>query len=472
MKKRTKVVATIGPASEAIETLEAMINAGMNVARFNTKHNEPEWHHERMQRVRTVAERLGVPVANLIDLQGPEIRSELAGGADSFPVEPGNVVTFTSDEAAAAGRERVVVVPEAMIKALSVGNKILIEDGIGEFMVTAVSDKLAEATVHQSFIVKKRKTLNMPGVDVELPSLIDTDFIHINAARNELVDYFALSFVRNAHDIELLRAELDKRGLTAGIVAKIENQSAIDHLDSIIAASDAVMVARGDLGVEVPFQELSHWQKVIIQKSRELGKPVITATQMLKSMTDSPLPSRAEVSDVSNAVYDGTDAVMLSEETTIGKYPVKVVETQASICEYTEKFATPPSITAIHGDPASYITHAAMAVLRESSENEKISKIVCLTETGATARHLARFRQRPIIHALTHNVQTYNKLALLYGVEAHRTDFISQELIHSEVIQKIIELGIAVRGETVMIIHGSYWKNPGRTNTLKVVEIP
>lgn len=473
MQKRTKIVATIGPASESEETLTAMINAGMNVARFNTKHNEPEWHHERMRRVRTIAEKLGVAVANLIDLQGPEIRSEIAGGKDSFPVEPGDTVYFTTDDTRAGGQEKTILVPLEMLTAVKVGDKILIEDGVGEFVVSFTDGTVVQAKVSQSFIVKKRKTLNLPGVDINLPSLIDTDYVHIDAARNELVDYFALSFVRNANDIEILRTELKKRGLRAGIVAKIENQSAINHLDSIIAAADAVMVARGDLGVEVPFQELAHWQKVIIQKSREQGKPVITATQMLKSMTDAPLPSRAEVTDVSNAVYDGTDAVMLSEETTIGKYPVKVVETQASIVSYTEQFATPAEITMDDDDPASYITHAAMAVLFDQATSKKstITKVVCLTETGTTARYLARFRQRPTIHALTHDVQTYNKLALYYGVEPYLADFISPELLHTEIIQKIIELKIAKKGETVMIIHGTYWKNPGATNTLKVVEI-
>lgn len=472
MQKRTKIVATIGPASDTEELLKEMIEAGMNVARFNTKHNEPEWHHERMRRVRTVSEKLGKSVANLIDLQGPEIRSEIVGGKDGFKVEEGDTVYFTHDESKAPD-EKTVLVPIEMVTAVTSGDKILIEDGVGEFVVTHADGIVVHATAQQSFEVKKRKTLNLPGVDINLPSLIPTDYLHLDAATNDLVDYFALSFVRSAADIEILREELKKRNLNAAIVAKIENQSAINHIDSIIEASDAIMVARGDLGVEVPFRELAHWQKLIIHKSRILGKPVITATQMLKSMTESPLPSRAEVTDVSNAVYDGTDAVMLSEETTIGKYPVKVVETQASIAEYTEQFATPKEITMDDLDPASYITHAAMAVLADQvvGKKNKISKIVCLTETGRTAQYLARFRQHTEIHALTHNTQTYNQLALCYGVEAHMADFISQEILHTEIMQKITELGIAKKGETVMIIHGTYWKNPGATNTLKVVEI-
>ncbi len=475
MTKKTKIVATIGPATESEETIEQLITAGMNVARFNTKHNEPEWHHERIRRVRAVAQRMGQPVAVLIDLQGPEIRTELPNGQDSFAVTANEEVLFTHDTERAASVGKAIILPKDVITALQPENVVLIEDGAGEFSIVRKDETGVFAQVHEDLIIKKRKTLNTPNVVIDLPSLIEKDLVHLAAATNELVDFVALSFVRNARDISLLRDELHRRGLTAQIVAKIENQAALDNLEEIIDASDAIMVARGDLGVEVPYQELAFWQKKIIQASRMHGKPVITATQMLKSMVDAPRPTRAEVTDVSNAVYDGTDAVMLSEETTIGKYPVKAVATQAEIAAYTELHGDTPELVVTDIDASTAITQAAMSLIHDCRTHDgsfKIEKIICLTESGRTARYLARFREAPTIYALTHDEQTYNQLGLVFGVEPHLIEFVEQEILHEELITKITELGIAKSGETVLIIHGIHWRIPGKTNTLKIVQIP
>lgn len=475
MIKKTKIVATIGPATESEEMLEQLINSGMNVARFNTKHNEPEWHLERMQRVRTVAERLGKPVAVLVDLQGPEIRTDILNGSESFELHPGERILFTSDAELAKREPKAVHIPHKFVEALQTGNSILIDDGKGEFRVVEKNENTLFAEVTESLVVKARKTLNTPSVVIDLPSLIDRDMRYIDAARNDLVDFIALSFVRNKQDIEILRGELQKRNLTAGIVAKIENQSALDNLDEIIPASDAVMVARGDLGVEVPFHELAHWQKLIIQKSRELGRPVITATQMLQSMVTSPRPSRAEVTDVANSVYDGTDAVMLSDETTIGKYPVKAVAAQTDIVSYTEKIAVPPAISPKDIDSTTCITHAAMSLIAAANNPNnplQINSVICLTDTGSTARLLSRFRKSPPIYALTYSSETYHQLSLVYGVEPMIVEFENKELHHDEVVKKIMELGIAKSGETVLIVHGTYWRDPGMTNTLKIVLLP
>lgn len=471
MTKSTKIVATIGPATESEEVLRELIIAGMNVARFNTKHNVPEWHHERIRRVRKVARELGKPVGILIDLQGPEIRANLPEGIDSFPVNKGDMVTFAVT--AEPGQEKTVLVPDLVIEALEEGKQILIEDGLGEFVVIAKNEHLLEAQAMGSFEVKKRKTINTPGTVIKLPSLIENDLEHLNAAKNDLVDYVGLSFVRDAVDVSILKEELKKRNLHADIIAKIENQSAIDHIDEIIDAADGIMVARGDLAVEVPYQELAHWQKVIIHKCRIAAKPVITATQMLMSMVDSPKPSRAEVTDVANAVYDGTDAVMLSDETTIGKYPVKAVATQASIAEYTEKYAVPHQITTKDFDSGRCITHAAIMLMQTANRKDndfKIDKIICLTDRGHTAKFISRFRNMRTIHALTYSEETYNKLALVYGVEPHVVNFENEQLSNTDdVISKIMELGIAKSGETVLLLHGSVWKNPGLTNTLRVL---
>lgn len=474
MMKKTKIVATIGPATESEEALEALIQAGMNVARFNTKHNEPAWHHERIMRVRSIARRLNKPVAVLVDLQGPEIRTELPNGQDFFPAEAGEEVLFTFSQERASQVGKAIILPHEVIEALQPGKVVLIEDGVGEFTITRKDDTGVYAQVHEALLIKKRKTLNTPGVVINLPSLIDKDYVQLDAATNELVDYVALSFVRNAQDIAILREELKRRNLTARVIAKIENQAALDNLDEVIQASDAIMVARGDLGVEVAYEELAHWQKKIIQMSRIYAKPVITATQMLQSMINAPRPSRAEVTDVSNAVYDGTDAVMLSEETTIGKYPVKAVATQAQIVSYTENHGHTPDLIVADVDSSTAVTHAAISLIREDqaqSGSLKIEKIICLTESGRVARYLSRFRKNITIYALTHEEQTYNQLSMVFGIEPHLIDFNDQGLPYEEILSKIKELGIASPGETVIIIHGTHWRVEDKTNTLKVITI-
>lgn len=333
-QRKTQIVATIGPVSESEEQLKEMIQAGMNIARFNTKHNLPEWHQERMLRVKKVAADLGTDTKVLLDLQGPEVRIALSNG-DSFEVKKGEEVRFVSK---ASNDLRTVVVPADVIASLSVGNQILLADGSCEFNITKKENDELVAVCLYDCTVKQSKTMNTPGVVLNLPALTEKDMTYLTSLNGTTIDFVALSFVRDAKDIENLRSKLSENNITAKICAKIENQKAIENLDEIIAASDAVMVARGDLGVELPFYEVPHWQKIIIKKCNEANKFVITATQMLLSMIENPRPSRAEVNDIANAVYDGTNAVMLSEESTIGKFPVKAVQTQAMIVAYHEQF--------------------------------------------------------------------------------------------------------------------------------------
>ncbi|MBP7876024.1 pyruvate kinase [Candidatus Woesebacteria bacterium] len=472
-EKSTKIVATIGPATETEESIEKLILAGMNVARFNTKHGTPEWHKERLARVRRVAERLGKPVATLLDLQGPEIRLDLPEGVEFFDVNEGDTVTFTSDRAIT--EPNTILVPQEVIDAEDEGNRILIDDGAGEFFVVAKNAHSIVTEVHDSFAVKKRKTVNTPGVTINMPSLIDADYVQLDNLSDELVDFIALSFVRNVEDIRILREEMAKRNLHAAVMAKIENQSAIDNLEAIIKVSDAVMVARGDLGVEVPFEELTRWQKEIILLSRIHAKPVITATQMLKSMVDSPVPTRAEVSDISNAVYDGTDAVMLSEETTIGKYPVKAVKTQAKIAAYAEQHATPIELEVFDFDVSTAITHAAVLLLESAQDPDhsmKIDAVICLSATGTTARSIARFRKVRQLHVFTNRPSTYRKLALVYGVQPHLVNFSEQSLDNSsEVMNTIKDLNVVSPGEVALIVHGTAWNEPGLTNSLRILRV-
>jgi pyruvate kinase len=474
MQKSTKIVATIGPATQTAESMEQLILAGMNVARFNTKHGTPEWHAEKMKLMSEVAKKLGMSVGILLDLQGPEIRITIPG-EQSFEIHKDEEIVFTSDLSSSDPRQPII--PQIVIDSLMTDNIILIDDGLGEFVVTSTGGGQLRAKALSSFPVSNRKTLNTPGVMVPLPSLIEADLVQLESVKSNGidVDFVGLSFVRDAKDVEILRSELTNRGLKSAVVAKIENQSAVDNLGEIIDAADAVMVARGDLAVEVPFQELAYWQKLIIRTSREKCKPVITATQMLKSMVTQPRPTRAEVSDVANAIYDGTDAVMLSEETTIGKYPIEAVKTQALIANFNEKYAEPVNLDVMEEDTSSYITHSAVFLLEQSLDprnNLKIDKIVCLTESGRTARLLSRHRPHVDMHVLTSNHEVYRQLSLLYGVTPHVIELIEEKLESSgELTAKIKELNIAKSGELVLLVHGTFWKLPGLTNTLALVKI-
>jgi len=467
-------VATIGPATQSEEIIRQLIENGMNVARFNTKHSTPEWHLERIKRVHQIAKEMGQPIAILLDLQGPEIRINLLNGK-AFVVTKDQVITFCSDQDEPKPNQPQI--PQDVIDALSVDDSILIDDGLGEFIIESKAGSCLQARALSNFEVGHRKTLNTPGVTINLPALIEQDIKHLDAATNDLVDYIGLSFVRNAQDIEILRAELKKRNLTQDIVAKIENQSAIDHLEEIIIASDAVMVARGDLAVEISFQKLTYWQKTIIHQCRQHAKPVITATQMLKSMVDHPRPTRAEVSDVANAIYDGTDAVMLSEETTIGKYPVEAVATQAIIAEFNEQHASYKPIQPIFCEPTSYMAHAAASLVEDSLLTDgriKIDKIVCLTETGDTAKMIARFRPHIPVFALTSNPQTYRKMSLLYDVTSFMIELPDSDKLESseKLLDQFAKLGITKPGDHVLLVHGTFWKKPGLTNTLTLLQVP
>jgi len=334
-QRKTKIVATIGPASESEEMIRQLITAGMDFARFNTKHNEPTWHIERIQRVRKVAAEMGKVIPILLDLQGPEIRITLLQGSE-FPVEQGEEVLFTSQSQ--HQNPKAVFIPQEVIEGLHSGDLISIADGTCEFKVLNRQETEMRAEALESFIVKTRKTLNTPGVILNMPSLLDKDISFLEALKNQNIELIGLSFVRDMRDIAQLRQALAARSMNCAICSKIENQRAIDNLDEIIQGSDVLMVARGDLGVELPYYEVPRWQKTIIKKCKAVGKPVITATHMLLSMTTAVRPTRAEVSDVANSVYDGTSAVMLSEETAQGAHPARVVATQEQIVSYYEEF--------------------------------------------------------------------------------------------------------------------------------------
>ena len=467
MNKFTKIVATIGPATESPAIMKDMITAGMNVARFNTKHSDPTWHTQYIKQVKQVSAEMGECVGVLLDLQGPEVRIDLPNG-EAFSVTKGETVSFTSNRSAQG--EKIVYVPEDVVHSLQAGNAILLEDGACEFKVVDKQENTLFAQAEVDCTVKTRKTMNTPGIVLNMPSLTDRDFNYLNEVDLNLVDFVGLSFVRNRQDVAVLREELKKRNSSAHIVSKIENQQALDNLDEIIEVSDCVMVARGDLGVEVPFQELTYWQRIIIQKCRLAAKPVITATEMLKSMVDKPRPTRAEVSDVAHAIYDGTDAIMLSDETTIGKYPVKAVATQAIIAEFNEQHALVPLEVSSATENTDAITRAAFNLIEKS--NVPLDKVICLTETGRTPRLLARFHPKIRIFSLVRQKENTAKLTLSYGVCPHYVDMTTQPInSEEELLELCKQLEIVRTGEQILLIRGKFWRQTGLTNTVSIITI-
>lgn len=467
--KLTKIVATIGPASESEETLKAMILAGMNVARFNTKHGTPEWHHERIVRVKKVAKELKRPIGVLLDLQGPEIRINLPEEFKEvgYKVNEGDSVYFSSDEK--TKRQNLVLVPKNVIDVIETGQIILTDDGLCQYEAIKKTGNVVEAAALDSFTVKQRKTLSLPGVVTDMPGLTEGDMAQLDGARDEEIDYVALSFVRDRKDIEILRKELKKRGLNANIIAKVENQAALDNLDEVIDASDAIMIARGDLGVEVPYEQLTFWQRIMIKKCREQAKPVITATHMLETMIECPMPTRAEVSDVAHAIYDLTDAVMLSGETAQGKYPVKTVEVQAKIAQFNETRTDVDMSECGSCDYMPNVAYAAASLLH--SQPVKIDQVICISASGATAAFIARNRPKVPVHILTDDDRVFQKMTLYFGVIPHLVKWDDKTIPNAfELIKKIGKVEWLEKGQTILVTYGSHLQE-GCTDTLSIVTV-
>jgi pyruvate kinase len=464
---RTKIVATIGPASDTEKTIAGMIKAGANVFRFNMKHGTPEWHEERIQRAQKVANELGTPVGILIDLQGPEIRIETE---DKKPiiVESGEEILLSAEFV--EGRKGIKVGDQKVIDALDVGDVVMIDDGFFELDVIAKDDIGLTIKARGSYAVGHRKGMNLPGIKLDLASLIADDFKRLDMAARNTIDFVALSFVRDAKDIAILREEMKKRNISAHVCAKIENQAALQNLDEIIEATDALMIARGDLGIEVPFEELAYWQKTMIHKCRTAGKAVITATQMLNSMENSVRPTRAEVSDVANAVFDGSDAVMLSGESANGKYPELAVATMRRIVNFNEdKVEVPPVMYEEELTQTETIAQAAMSIV---DEDDSIGAIVVFTETGTTARLISRFRPMVPIIAVTQSSKTQEELCLSYGVVPTVMTFPKGEITSIEpLMADLVKSKLVEKGERVLFIHGQVWQEPGLTNTLSIREV-
>ena len=463
-ERRTKIVATLGPSSDSPEKLRALVAAGMDAARLNLSHGTHDEHAERAQRVRDAAEHAGRPVALIADLQGPKLRiGELP---EAVVLRRGDDVVVCAEEQCRDGE--LPVAPAVIGDVLKPGHDVLIDDGLVRLRVDAVEHGRARCEVVVGGRVTSHKGVNLPGVPLPIPSLTRKDTDDLQFALEIGIDFVALSFVRSAADVRDLRGLIEQSGSHAHVIAKVEKAEAVDVLDEVLAETDAVMVARGDLGVEIGPALVPLIQKRIIQKALELGKPVITATQMLESMIHHAEPTRAEASDVANAILDGTSAVMLSGETAVGEYAVEAVSYMDRIARAVE-----PSMDYRHEIPAAEhnpsIGGAMSNAACDIAEALRAKAILVPTYRGKTASSVARLRpQRPII-ALTHIDWALRQMALEWGVTPlHIPECSDVEELWGMSVRAAREAGLIDAGDRVVITAGTQVNLPGSTNVIKV----
>lgn len=470
--KRTKIVATIGPASQDEETIREMIRNGMNVARINFSHGDHTTHGENIDRVRRVAEQERAVVAILCDIQGPKIRIGKVAN-EPLILKQGDKVTFTLDNV--PGENGIISLPHPeFVRDLKIGTQLLLDDGNLEMVVvqTTARGVVCEAVV--GGLLSSRKGVSAPKAKLSLSAITEKDRDDIEFALKKQTDYLAMSFVRTQEDIRELRWLMRHLGGDVAVIAKIEKHEALENIESIIEISDGIMVARGDLGVETPAEEVPFHQKRIIKLCNDAGKPVITATQMLNSMVDNPRPTRAEASDVYNAILDGTDAVMLSNETAAGSYPVNAVETMARIAIIAEQsiWNRRKDIRQIYTPNAEgreAISDAISQSTCQVAEALNSKAIVTSTLTGYTTRRVAKERPRTPILCVTPNEVTYRRMALVWGVIPLLIPMFKtiDEMIET-VVKAAEDANLVQRGDSLVLIAGVPFGIGGQTNFLKI----
>ncbi|MFF2480605.1 pyruvate kinase [Paenibacillus sp. NPDC058071] len=470
--RKTKIVCTIGPSSESLENTKKLIKAGMNVARLNFSHGDFEEHGNRIKNIKLANEELGTSVAVLLDTKGPEIR---LGKLKEEPIElvQGETITLTTEEIQ-GDSTRIPVTYSNLPSDVSVGSTILIDDGLIGLTVEEVNGTEILCRIVNSGPIKSKKGVNVPGVNISLPGITEKDANDIIFGIGQGIDFIAASFVRKASDVLEIRELLERHN--AGhiqIISKIENQQGVDNLDEILEVSDGLMVARGDLGVEIPAEEVPLVQKEMIAKCNRAGKPVITATQMLDSMQRNPRPTRAEASDVANAIFDGTDAIMLSGETAAGKYPVESVQTMARIAERAEAGLEYREIFQKQANAQqTTVTEAISQAVANSALDLSAKAIVTSTQSGFTARMVSKYRPKSPIIAVTNDVKVMKRLALIWGVtpvlgaNAKTTDEMVEIAVDGAQSTGMISLG-----DTIVITAGVPVGRSGTTNLIKIHHI-
>ncbi len=463
--RRAKIVCTLGPAVAGAEKILQLANAGMDVARLNMSHGVQADHEQNYEWVREAADKTGKAIAILADLQGPKIRLGLFA-AGPVTLNAGSTFTITTDDIL-GDETRCSTTYKGLPGDVNVGDEILIDDGRMRLRATAVTKTDVTCAVETSGPVSNNKGINLPGVMVSVPAMSEKDNEDLRFALRLGVDFIALSFVRTANDYDDVRKIMDEEGIVVPVIAKIEKPQAVQNLDGIMDAFDGVMVARGDLGVELPLEDVPIVQKLIVEKARRNAKPVIVATQMLESMISAPRPTRAEASDVANAVLDGADAVMLSGETSVGEYPIHTVNTMSRIVESTEDHGL-PRMAAFVWKPrtkSGVICRAASEV----AEAVDARFLVAFTTTGDSARRMTRYRSRVPVIAFTPDPKVRSQLALSWGIET----FLVPEVKHTDdmvlqVDKALLEIGRCGEGQQVVIVAGSPPGIPGSTNALRI----
>lgn len=456
----------MGPSTRSAENIRKAIEAGMNVARLNFSHGTHAEHLEVIKIIRDISTELKAPVTIMQDLQGPKVRVGLFEKG-SVELKPKQIVTVTIDDV--VGREGLIPSDfKELCRACKLGTQILLDDGLIELKVLKVEERQLEAEVIYGGVLKNRKGMNLPGVNLPVEAMTDKDREDLDFGLKNGVDYVALSFVRHGKDIRILKELIEKAGSLAKVVAKIEMLEALDNLEEIVRLSDVVMVARGDLAVEIGQSRLPRAQKRIINLSNQLGRPVITATQMLDSMVESPRPTRAEITDVANAVLDGTDALMLSAESASGQYPFKAIRTMHEIIVEVEKNEDSYYKISLENEllstPAAIAASSVLTALKLNA-----AAIVCLTTSGKTAQIIAGFRPKAKIIAVTKDQDVLNRLEIIWGLQTLKLNpYQNLKDVLSQVEKLLIENGLAKTGDRIILTLGQPIADHGKTNSLHV----
>ncbi len=467
--RKTKIICTLGPAVDNEEILTRLMQSGMNVARINFSHGTHEQHKVRVDAFKRVRDRLGLPIPLLLDTKGPEIR---LGTFETGEVNLSQGDKFVlSNEDVLGGQDRATVTYKELFKDVAKGSRILINDGLVELEVEEIKKKDIHCVVLNGGSIGNNKGINVPGAEIHLPSLTQRDIADIVFGIENEFDFIAASFVRKASDVVEIRKILEKNGgQDIKVIAKIENRQGVDNVDEILKVADGIMVARGDLGVEIPVEEVPIVQKMLIEKCYKNGKPVITATQMLDSMIRNPRPTRAEASDIANAIYDGTSVIMLSGETAAGKYPVESLVTMSKIAEKAEESMNYwKRFYGMRFDMMASVTNAISHATCTTAMDLKAAAIITVTQSGHTARMISRFRPACPIIATTVSPRVQRQLSLSWGVVPYLVKIASStDEMFDMGVEKALESGLVRNGDLVVITAGVPIGISGTTNILKV----
>lgn len=467
--RKTKIVCTLGPSTDSEEMARKIMLAGMNIARFNFSHQNHEQHLERVKMLRKVRDELKLPIAFLLDTKGPEIRLGLFKNK-SVILKEGQTFTLTTDEIE-GDENRVTVSFKKLPEEVKPNTHVLIDDGLIDLVVEKTTDTDVVCTVQNGGKISNNKGVNVPGANLSLPFMSQKDKDDLIFGAENDFDMVAASFTRTGDDIKAMRKILvDHGGEKMKIYAKIENWQGIDNIDAILEAADGIMVARGDMGVEIPIEEIPHIQKTLIKKANKLGKIVITATQMLDSMTNNPRPTRAEVTDVANAIYDGTGAIMLSGETAAGKYPVEVIKTMARIAERTEAdIDYKARLAALQPEKLDNITNAISHATCTTAHDLGAKAIVTVTISGNTARAISKYRPECPIISFTPDEKVCRQMNLFWGVSPVLAQISANtDDLFDSLIKTAVEKGLLKKGDLVVLTAGVPLGVSGNTNLLKV----